>query len=322
MKHSTKKHPRKSPARGKRHIHPPRTPREWVLAVALIAVIIYLFIGVVVSWNSYVRRHINATALRWYPLPAATVGTTIVPLSRYERDVTAITRYIGESHTEDQYAQVSVEDQVLQRLIRAALIERIAHRYNIAITNDQVEAAYEAAAAEEPGSVEQVLEQYYGFTPAEFKVWIAEYLLEDAVRTQVPKMRTIDHILIAVDSAASDTDVTAAQTKAQGIIDQINGGADFTTLATQESNDLATRDNGGALGSLTRGTAGTPIIDQAFEDAAFAAPLNTVTGPVRTTKGWDIIRVTAETGQVDLSFDDLLTQERRSTSIVKFVQTR
>lgn len=303
-------------------IHAPKNRREWVLAVALLAVIAYLLVGIVVAWNSYVRLHVNTEALAWYPLPAATVGSSIIPLSRYERDVVAIERYVKESNTAEQYATDSIREQVLQRLIRAALIERIAHRHNISITTDQIESAYEAAAAEEPGSVEQVLEQYYGFTPKEFKVWIAEYLLEDTVRNAVPKMRTIDHILVSVDANAAEEAVTTTQAKAQTITDAVKGGADFAEQAKLESNDLATRDNGGALGTLSRGTTGTPIIDQAFEDAAFAAPLNEIVGPVRSSRGWHILRATSETGFVDLSFDDLLTQERRDTSLIKFVQTR
>lgn len=303
-------------------IHPPQNAREWVLAVGLIGVIVYLLIGIVVSWNAYVRQHINTKALAWYPLPAVTVGTTIVPLSRYERDVTAIERYVKESNTADQYAQTPIREQVLQRLIKAALIERLAHRYAISVPTDQIESAYSSAAAEEPGSVEQVLEQYYGFTPAEFKVWIAEYLLEETVRTQVPKTRTIDHILFSVDSSASEEAVSSTQAKAQGVVDAIKAGADFAETAKLESNDLGTRDNGGALGTFTRGPVGSPVIDQAFEDAAFSAPLNEVVGPIRSGRGWHIIRVTAETGSVDQNFDDILTKERHATSIIKFVQTR
>jgi len=305
-----------------RTIHPPKNIREWVLAIGLIAVIIYLLVGIVVTWNAYVRQRVNLKALNWYPLPAATVGSTIVPLSRFERDVTAIQQYVKESNTADQYAKISLREEVMRRLIRSALIERLAHRYHISVTAEQVESAYAAAAAEEPGSVEQVLEQYYGFTPSEFKVWIAEYLLEDAARTQIPKTRTIDHILISVDSAASEAAIASTQAKAQAVVDKLKGGADFAESARLESNDLGTRDSGGALGALTRGTAGSPIIDQAFEDAAFAAPLNEIVGPVRSARGWHIIRVTAETGTVDQSFDDILTKERLDSSIVKFVQTR
>lgn len=305
-----------------RKIHPPQNPREWVLATALLLVIVYLLIGIGVAWNAYVKQRVSTKALAWYPLPAATVGPTIIPLSRFERDVAAIQHYVTESNTADQYATVSIRDQVMQRLIRAALVERLAHRYHITVTADQIESAYQAAAAEEPGSVEQVLEQYYGFTPAEFKVWIAEYLLEDAVRTQVPKARVISHILIAVDPNATDDVVAAAQTKAQGIVDKIKAGADFAETAKLESNDLSSRDGGGLLGNLTRGTVSSPIIDKAFEDAAFAAPLNEVVGPVRSSRGWHIIRVTAETGSADLNFEDLLAQERHTTSLLKFVQTK
>lgn len=300
----------------------PARPYQWILSVLLSLVIVYLFIGLVITWNAYVRQQIGQRSLTWYPLPAATVGTNVIPLSRYNRDLNAITRYITTSNTQDQYSKLSVKEEVLNRLIRAALIERIAHRNGITVTEQQITDAYNAAAAEEPGSVEEVLDRYYGFKPADFKVWVAEYILEDAVKTQVPKARVINHILISVDPSASEDAVNKAKDRAQSIVDKIKNGGNFAEQAKQESNDLATRDNGGALGNLTRGPSGSPVIDQAFEDAAFTAPLNEIVGPVRSSRGWHIIQVTAETGKVDSNFDTILKNEQDTTRVIKFISTK
>jgi peptidyl-prolyl cis-trans isomerase D len=101
-----------------------------------------------------------------------------------------------------------------------------------------------------------------------------------------PEMIHVSHILVepASPDAASDEE---ARRKAQGLLDQLRGGADFFTLARDNSDDIATREKGGDLGAFQRGTM---LPD--FERVAFAMKPGDLSEPVRTSLGYHIIKCT------------------------------
>lgn len=80
--------------------------------------------------------------------------------------------------------------------------------------------------------------------------------------------------------------LVADQATAQTIYQQLLGGADFATLAAQNSLDTNSKSNGGDLGWFGKGTMLAP-----FETAAFALKIGEISAPVQTTAGWHIIQV-------------------------------
>lgn len=99
------------------------------------------------------------------------------------------------------------------------------------------------------------------------------------------------HILIKVASdgeeGLSDED---AKAKAEDLIKQLNDGADFATLAKENSDDAGSAANGGALGSFNKGK-----MVKEFEEAAYKLGVNEYTKePVKTTYGYHIILKTKE----------------------------
>lgn len=82
------------------------------------------------------------------------------------------------------------------------------------------------------------------------------------------------HILLATREAAE-----------QALAD-IQGGADFATIARERSIDSDTAPNGGDLGWLPRGS-----MPSAFDEVAFALAPGEVGGPVQTQYGWHIVKV-------------------------------
>ena len=300
----------------------PSTRRDWLLLVLLLLTNVYVWTGLRVYWVIY-REHrtdLITQSVKFYPLPAGRVGTTFIPLSRYWRDVQAIQQYVTVSGTADRYKDVAIEDQVMTRLMRAAAVRRLAERYSLSVTKDEVEAAYQATAAEEQNLLERNLEQYYGFTPADFKIWIAETLLERKVSEQLPRKRHIAHILYSVDAGAPASADERMKKLAEDGVRRLREGKDFAELAKAESNDATSRDNGGDIGWVSRGTAGNPIIDDAFEQAAFSAPVGEVTGPIRGTRGWHIILVKEESGQLDGNLDTIVAQELTDAGTVSYLK--
>ncbi|MEO9475527.1 MAG: SurA N-terminal domain-containing protein [Cyclobacteriaceae bacterium] len=95
------------------------------------------------------------------------------------------------------------------------------------------------------------------------------------------------HILIK-PAGTTDADKAAAKTKAQGILNRLKRGADFTALAAENSEDRSNANNGGDLGWF--GENGNFV--QEFKDAAFAKRgTGLLSSPVETSFGYHIIRI-------------------------------
>lgn len=92
------------------------------------------------------------------------------------------------------------------------------------------------------------------------------------------------HLLVAV-SGSADSENRAFK-RAQDILSRIQAGEDFAMLATELSEDIATKEKGGDLGYFVKGK-----MSPEFEAAAFAAKVGEVVGPVRTTFGYHLIKV-------------------------------
>ena len=78
----------------------------------------------------------------------------------------------------------------------------------------------------------------------------------------------------------------AAKAKAEGLLKQIQGGANFADLAKKNSDDPGSAQKGGDLGWVTRGQMVKP-----FEEASFTLKPKEISGLVKTDYGLHIIQV-------------------------------
>ncbi|MEZ0278860.1 MAG: peptidylprolyl isomerase [Methylibium sp.] len=85
---------------------------------------------------------------------------------------------------------------------------------------------------------------------------------------------------------------------AKAILERLNKGEDFATLAKEKSKD--SNAEGGDLGFFTRGQMLKP-----FEDAAFALDVGKISDPVQTQFGWHVIKVEEKRDQALPSFDQV-----------------
>ena len=74
--------------------------------------------------------------------------------------------------------------------------------------------------------------------------------------------------------------------RAESLLKQAQGGADFAALARENSDDIGSKAQGGDLGWSTREAYEAP-----FADALFAMQKGEIRGPVRTRFGYHIIRL-------------------------------
>ena len=104
-----------------------------------------------------------------------------------------------------------------------------------------------------------------------------------------PEEVQLSEILISTEKKGSGDEaqqVTAAQAKAEDLLNQIRKGASFEDIARKNS-DGSTAAQGGDLGYFKRG-----MLAKELEDKTFAMKVNEVSDVIRTKQGFVILRVT------------------------------
>lgn len=101
------------------------------------------------------------------------------------------------------------------------------------------------------------------------------------------EQRSVAHILVQVAADASEADKKAAEARANKLATQARApGADFAALAKASSDDAGSKELGGDLGLIAKGSLPGP-----FENAAFSMQSGEVRGPVKSDFGWHVIKV-------------------------------
>lgn len=134
------------------------------------------------------------------------------------------------------------------------------------------------------------------------KADITDDELKDYYDNHISDELSVKHILIApeVSDNATDEEKTnaenAALEKAKNLIEQLNNGADFDTLAKENSSDDATKDNGGVINNVVKEGYVTE-----FWNAAYALENGKyTTEPVKTQYGYHIIYKVSHTEKKSL----------------------
>jgi peptidyl-prolyl cis-trans isomerase D len=105
----------------------------------------------------------------------------------------------------------------------------------------------------------------------------AQYKTEEQVKTR--------HILIASKAGADAQTDAAAKAKAQDVLKQLQGGANFADLAKKYSEDPGSKDTGGELPMIP-----TSSLDPAYAKAAMALNPGQTSGLVKSAFGYHIIQ--------------------------------
>jgi len=101
-------------------------------------------------------------------------------------------------------------------------------------------------------------------------------------------MVTASHILIKSELSDSSADQMAARAKLEGIAKEISDGKITFAAAAKKYSEGPSREKAGDLGAFAFGGP----MDSVFTNASFATGKGKVSGVVRTSFGWHLIRVT------------------------------
>jgi len=115
---------------------------------------------------------------------------------------------------------------------------------------------------------------------------IQAYYNQHKDQYQVKDQAKVRHILIAVPAGSDSKKDAEAKAKADDLLKQIKGGANFGDLAKKNSDDPGSKDQGGELGWLDRGR----TVPE-FDKAAFSLPVGQTSDVIKTQFGYHILQV-------------------------------
>ncbi len=194
---------------------------------------------------------------------------------------------------------VSIGGEVtIENLIREELIEQEVKKANITVTDADI--TKEMDKLKKGLGTEEAFEQTLTQANMTLDDLKKEMTMQLKIRKLVePQVKITDaDIKKYFDESAGSLDtaeqiktshiLVATKEEAQSILKELEGGADFATLAKAKSIDASTKDKGGDMDFIARGAVG----DEAFESAAFALEKGKLSGVVQSAAGFHIIKVT------------------------------
>jgi parvulin-like peptidyl-prolyl isomerase len=278
----------------RKYIYPLKHTKHRVVMIS-----VSLLVSAVVLFFAYTTLALykfqsNSTFLYYVtqviPFPVAKAGASFVA---YENYLFELRHYVHYYQTQQQVnfnaeagkQQLAVfKKQALQQVVQDAYVKQLASKYHVRVSGQEVDNEVALLRVQNRlGSSDQqfsdVLKDFWGWSVSDFKRELKQQLLAQKVAAEL------------------DTD---AQTKAQNVLTQAHGGADFAKLAKKYSNDAATKNNGGALGFAV--SQNSRDLSPLVLDALFKLKPGQVSGLIDTGYAFEIVKVTsAENGKVQAS---------------------
>ena len=196
---------------------------------------------------------------------------------------------VGDQEVRDDYRKGNIKIKFDYAVISADELGK-----TINPSDADLEAFFKKNAARYASAVpEERKITYFAFTPNELPGGVPQptqqeiqaYFTAHQSEYETPEQARSRHILIKVPAGADAKTDAAAKAKAEGILKQIQGGADFAELAKKNSDDPGSKDKGGELGFAQRGT----MVPE-FDKAIFSQKIGD-TQIVKSQFGYHIVQV-------------------------------
>lgn len=300
-------------------VSPNQQPIKRMVFIAL-SCIISLFIladlvfGIMI-YGLKTENKITKTAARIIPFPVAFTSSGIITMSDFYHEKDYINHFYSATKQESNVDQKELDKQIVNQLIENKIVNNEAIKMKYKVSDEEIDKAMSQIFESNEGQekVEKTLSELYNLTLKQFKELIATQLIRDKISNQAIEKVTVRHILIRVDENVPEDKVNEAKAKVENISEEIRGGLSFEEAAKKYSEDVGSNELGGSLEPF-----GREEMVKSFEEAAFSAPINEVTKPIRTSFGFHLIKVEKRTGFIDKSFDKWLSDLKSKSIILNF----
>jgi foldase protein PrsA len=144
------------------------------------------------------------------------------------------------------------------------------------------------------------LEERIGLTDADYRELFRTQLLKEKMQEFVGQQVPTTELQVRARHILVDT-----EEEANAVLERLQQGEDFATVAMEVSQDTLSAELGGDLGWFPRGK-----MDPAFEEVAFSLPVGEISDVVETSYGFHIILV--EDRDEDRELDADMLEQRKS----------
>jgi peptidyl-prolyl cis-trans isomerase D len=196
---------------------------------------------------------------------------------------------VGDQEVRDSYRKKNMKIRFVYAVISADDV-----RKTINPSDAELAAFYKQNAVHYASAVpEERKVTYFAFTPNELpgglpqptQQEIQQYFTAHQSEYSVPEQARSRHILIKLAPGADPKADAEAKAKADGLLKQIQGGANFADLAKKNSDDPGSKDTGGELPFARRGT----MVPE-FDTALFSQKIGDIK-IVKSQFGYHIVQV-------------------------------
>ena len=291
--------------------------------IAWVTTFLYILIAIFTDIAIY-KHHTENRLTRFvegiFPYPAAVVNGEVVPLDRF-RQGGASPGLIHASRHDITGAKKDIEFHVMNQLVNKVLYAQAIQKNGIILKESDVDKRMDESYPEVGGrdKVAKFLAEKYGeeVDIKLFRIWIKESLVEAAIKNQLLTRVTVRHVLIALPDNPSEKIIADGQKRAQEVKAKITSTDQFGAVAKEFSEDLASRDKGGSLGTTIRTE--QPVCGNDFQEALFTLPIGQISDPIRTTCGWHIILIDNRDGKINKSLAAFTGDLQKDAKIRKFL---
>ena len=195
--------------------------------------------------------------------------------------------YLAGHHLKrEDYLEV-IKMELYGELLRAELNK------NLSVADDEIKKYYEAHKSEPD------FQQPERVTAAHILIAARPNLIAQQLKQD--KNRSGGDLAVAVHE-----EIARRRKLAEELRSKAAAGADFAMLAREHSEDPSSREQGGDLGTFSRGTH-----TRAFDEAAFALKPGALSNVVQTEYGFHVIKVSAKEPARALTLDEATPEIRR-----------
>jgi len=233
----------------------------------------------------------------------------------------------------EQLAQVKarMQEKTLDNFIARTLLAKECDKKNIASTPEEVDAALDEMRKSLPEGmtleealkagginlesmksdisfglrVTKLIEANVPVPPAPTDADVKAFYEQNKKSFEVQESVQARHILIKSSRDEDKKVRTEKRARAEKLREQLIKGADFATIATENS-DCPSKNQGGNLGSFERGR-----MAKEFEDAAFSQKVDEIGEIIETRFGYHIIQVQGHTPASQKTFDEVQGQIKK-----------
>ncbi len=246
-----------------------------ILAATFIAFMVYSTIALyrLNQYNTFLYRTSQVV-----PFPIARIGDHFIAYENYLFELRHYVHYyenqLGRNFAGNDKAQlVQFRKQALDKVENDAYIKILADQNKISVSNKEVDARITQVRAQNRlgGNNKvfaDVLRDYWGWSVADFRRSLKQQILSEKVVAKLDK----------VDSA-----------RAQAALDRVKAGEDFSTVATQVSDDPSAKVNGGDYGFPI--TKNNPNVSPAVIDNLFKLKDGQYSGVINTGPTLEIVKI-------------------------------